>query len=90
MIPKENTNLLHMRVFYNENTSLIPTTHHSYSAKKTCYIELRVHFKIISWREAHSSTGRLVTGGGGAGGGNTKLTITRSIFELEARNFACK
>ena len=48
---------------------------------------MTVYCSIISWREAHSSTGRLVTGGGG-GGGNTKLTITRSIFELEARNFA--
>merc|ERR1712030_276267 len=46
--------------------------------------EIKIHF--ISWREAHSSTGRLVTGGGG----NTKLAITRSIFELEARDFAWK
>ena len=43
---------------------------------------------IFSWREAHSSTGMLVTGG--RGGGNTKMYITRSIFELEARNFAWK
>ena len=48
MIPKENTNLLHMRVFYNENTSLIPTTHHSYSAKKTCYIELEYILKLLA------------------------------------------
>ena len=44
---------------------------------------------IISWREAPSSTGDFVTGGGdGWRGGtpNTKLTITRSILELEARN----
>ena len=43
--------------------------------------------KTLSWREAHSSTGRLVTGWAGQ---KTKLGITRSIFELEARNFACK
>ena len=48
--------------------------------------------KVISWREAHSSTGRLVTGWGGVGSAaqKTKLSITRSIFELEARNFAWK
>ena len=39
----------------------------------------------FSWREAHSSTGRLVTG---TGGNNTKLSITRSIFKLEAPDFA--
>ena len=47
---------------------------------------------IISWREARSSTGRLVTGWAGMGSAaqKTKLSITRSIFELEAQNFACK
>ena len=46
---------------------------------------------FISWREVHSSTGRLVTGGGGtAVVQKTKLSITRSIFELEARNVAWK
>ena len=46
---------------------------------------------IFSWREAPSSTGDFVTGGGGGAGGGggckTKLTITWSIFELEAQNF---
>ena len=47
---------------------------------------------FISWREVHSSTGRLVTGSAllGSGEQKTKLSITLSIFELEARNFACK
>ena len=44
--------------------------------------------QLFSWREALSSTGRLVTGGTGRDGGGTeqktKLSITRSIFELEA------
>ena len=45
---------------------------------------------FISWSEARSSTGRLVTGtarDGGTAAQKTKLSITRSIFELEARNF---
>ena len=47
---------------------------------------------VFSWREARSSTGRLVTGSAGVGSAEqkTKSSITRSIFELEARNFACK
>ena len=44
-------------------------------------------FKFISWREAHSSTGDLVTGGGAAVP-KTKLSITQSFFKLEAQNFA--
>jgi len=40
---------------------------------------------IFSWREAHSSTGRLVTGTAWDGmAQKTELSITRSIFELEA------
>ena len=47
---------------------------------------------FISWREVHSSTGRLVTGTVPVPvpDPKTKLSITRSIFELEARNFAWK
>merc|ERR1712030_311729 len=46
---------------------------------------------IFSWREAHSSTGRLVTGSERFGAAQkAKLTITRSIFELQAPDFAWK
>ena len=56
------------------------------------FLTIYQNFVLISWREAHSSTGRLVTGGTGRHGTEqkTKLSITRSIFELEARNFAWK
>ena len=50
------------------------------------HLEKHFPFFFISWREAHSSTGRLVTGTGMVQ--RTKLSITRSIFELEAQNFA--
>ena len=43
---------------------------------------------FIRWREAPSSTGRLVTGSVQGMAQKTKWSITRSIFELEARNFA--
>ena len=69
--------------------SLLPFGSHQCNCEKNA---LRLKSLIFSWREAHSSTGRLVTGSGDRLGSaqKTKLTITRSIFELEARNFACK
>jgi len=47
-------------------------------------------FVIFSWREAHSSICRLVTGSEAPPAPNTKLSITSSFFELQVPDFARK
>ena len=57
--------------------------------KNPVYSNVKYLIYMISWREAHSSTGRLVTGMAwdGSAATNTKLSITRSFLELQSPDF---
>ena len=84
--------MVHHRSHSVENVSLVIAVIENISVVVVAVIKHgSAVVAVISWREAHSSTGRLVTGSGiGGSAQKTKLSITPSIFELEARNFACK